>query len=451
MHSEVSRPAPSHGWHGAALNVATRLGGAVLAFGLTIALARTLPAAEFGRVNLVLAWLAVAIVAGGAGMPLSVVRLVAESAARGRDDLARGAMLFALGGALAVSALVALAVRVLLHSGLVALGPGSLAAANAGIALLVPSVLLSVSTAVLQAMHHAVAAEVLNSIVRPVLMVAALALLLHAADGEALGAPEVLWLYFWISLAVLAGLVALALHWQAAPGGSWRPAFALREWAGAGPPMLAALIAFAVWDRMDMLLLGWTGSPADTAVYSVSLRFYQTLQLAMNALAAVVAPRFVACLPALAAGDARPAQRVLHDAARWALFGCGAAWLCFLALEPLLATLFGERYSASHLPLMILATGQLLAALCGPALIAATMAGKVRVALSCLFVGMLANGLINVLAVPVWGATGAALGAAAGTLVASALARPLLRRDLGVDTAPLATLALLAPLARRAS
>lgn len=417
------------------MNIAARLGGAVLAFLLTIILARTMDAAAFAQVSLALAWLGLATVLGCAGMPLVVMRFVGENLAHGRPDLARGVMLYSLGTSLLAAALLAGAGWLAVRAGVPRLTPQTLELAGLGFALVVPNVLLTVVAGILQGLDHALAAETLNSILRSLLMLAGIASLWPGADGPKLDADAVLWLYFWVSVLLLVAGLALAFHFQHRLPAGLRPAsFEPRHWFTTGLGLLTVLLALAAAERIDLIMLGWTGSHDAVAVYAVAQRFAQTVNMALNALAVVLAPRFVACLPQLRHGHRGPAQAVVRIAGRYSLWTCLVAWVGFAVAGPWLTALFGHGYASAYLPLTILVTGQLLAALFGPALIVATLSGHVSLTLGSLAAGIAANAALNWVSVPYWGANGAAGAAAAGTIVAAALAQYLVRQRLGLDT-----------------
>lgn len=419
------------------LNIAARLSGAMLGFLLTVILARSMEPAAFAQVSVALAWLAIATVLGCAGMPLVVMRFIGENIAHARPDLARGVMLYALGASFVVTGLLALVGWVALLAGLPRLAPQALELAELAFALLVPNVLLTVVAAILQGLDHALVAEMLNSMLRALLMLAGIASLWPGPEGPKLDADTVLWLYFWVSAVLLVAGLGLAFHYQrrlAAGTGSRLVSYEPRHWFTAGMGLLTVLVAFAANERIDVIMLGWTGTHDTVAVYAVAQRFAQTVTMAMNALAVVLAPRFVACLPQLRHGHRGPAQAVVRIAGRYTLWTCLAAWACFAVGGPWFTALFGKGYASAYLPLTILVTGQVVAALFGPGLIVATLSGHVSLTLACLAAGIVTNAALNWVSVPHWGANGAAGAAAAGAVVAAAVAQHLVRQRLGLDT-----------------
>lgn len=419
----------------ALLNIAARLCGAALAFVLTVALARSMEPAGFAQISVALAWLAVATVLGCLGMPLAVVRFLGENLAQGRPDRARGALVFSLCASSLAAALLTGVAGVALHAGLGGLTPQALKVADLGLALVLPNVLLTVLAGILQGLNHAVVAETLSSILRSLLMLAGIATLWPGASGPRLAADTVFSLYLWVAVTLLFVAAALAFRVQRRLMPTRETSYQSRLWLDAGFGLLAVLVAMAASERIDLIMLGWNAGPDQVAVYAVAQRFGQTVLLAVNALAAVLAPQFVGCLPLLRAGQAAPAQEVVRTAARWTLWTCLAAWLFFAAFGPWFTVLFGHGYSAAYLPLMILLTGQVLVCLFGPSLMVATLSGHVQITLASVGTGMLLNAFLNWISVPHWGAVGAALATSAGGLVSAAIAQAAMRRRLGIIAA----------------
>ncbi|WP_084652207.1 lipopolysaccharide biosynthesis protein [Ottowia thiooxydans] len=423
------------GWrrHAGLINVAAKLSGAAFAFLLNILLARSMEPTGFAHVSLTLAWLAMATALGSISMPLVVVRFVGESLASDRPDLARGVLIFGFGSALLTSLLLMAAAWVVLQLGWIEPTASSIPLVKIGLALLLPNVLVSVLAGSLQALHHALLAEVLSSMLRTVLMLLGLAALWPAA-GTWLSPAVVMDLYLAVSVLLL--LIASALTYQlqrrAIP--QVAPGYAPRPWAQAAVGVLAVLLVAAANERLDLLLLGWQAPESSVAVYAVAQRFSQTVLMAVNAITTVMAPQFVACLPALRAGNTQQAQEVVARSTRLVVLTCFAALMSFALLGPWLTRLFGAHYAAAYGPLMVLLGGQLLAALCGPAVLLAALSGHSREAILSLCMGMLVNAALNWICVPFGGAWGAATATAIGSVVCAGWANHRMRVRLGLNT-----------------
>lgn len=427
------------------LNVAARLSGAALAFLLTIMLARTMEPSGFAQVSVMLAWLAVATALGGLSMPLVVVRFVGDYVAQGRPDLARGVLVFSAFCALATATIVGAGVWAALHIGWLSLSPAATELAKLGVLLLLPNVMLTLVSGILQALNHPVLAETLGSVLRSLLMLAGLACLWPSPPIALLTPQTVMALYLAVSLLLLvvAGVLVWRLqrrHFKGASAAAYVPA----QWLHVALGLFAVLVTVSISERIDLLMLGWLAPDSEIAVYAAAQRFGQTLLLATTAVSAVLAPQFAACLPSLREGRQAQAQALVRSTARLTLWTCAAAWLAFAATGPWLLMLYGKSYSGAYLPLMILVTGQLAACLFGPAILISTLSGNVRYTLLVLGTGMLLNAGLNWITVPHMGALGAATATAVGTLASSMLAWLFMRRQLGIETSVFAPAVVLA-------
>ncbi|WP_161974716.1 lipopolysaccharide biosynthesis protein [Piscinibacter terrae] len=420
------------------LNVVAKLGGTALSFGVYIALARWMSPEAFAEVVVMLTWLAIATAFGGLSMPLVVVRHVAENLAAGQVGVARGTYRFALAAIVAVSLSLGGLAVVLAALGWLGSTPGRFMSVTITAALLVPSVVLTVQTGLLQALKQVVLAELLTNTVRPILLLIGLGGL-WLATRSPLAASTVLAAYLLTAL-----LLVTALWWKArqALPAAWRitsPEDNRRAAMHTAMGFMLVMIAAALNERVDMLLLGATGRPEDIGAYAVATRFGQAIIVAVNAVSAVMAPHFVEQLQAIKDGRTAAAQDLVSRTARTTLWLCLLALVFFALLGPWLAALFGPHYGHAYLPLVVLAGGQALAALFGPAALACTLAGSPRVAVASLLAGIATNAVLNLVLVPRFGATGAAAATACGTVLAAGLSWLRTRQMLGIDSSVLAS------------
>jgi O-antigen/teichoic acid export membrane protein len=121
--------------------------------------------------------------------------------------------------------------------------------------------------------------------------------------------------------------------------------------------------------------------------------------------------------------------------ARIAALLAGSAALVFVLLGPWLLMLFGPAYREAGPALAVLGLGFVCACLFGPSLLVVTLAGRSRLTTAALLSGVVVNATLVAWLAPLWGATGAALGAAIGTVLPPMLCWWWLRRTLGLDAA----------------
>ena len=424
-----SAPRQSAAW----LNVAAKIGGAAISFLLYIVLARTMTPEAFADVAVILAWLAIASSIACFSAPLVLVRHLPDNLAQGRAGLARGVVQFSFAATATSATAIAGVVAIAVLTGAVAL-PNDLPQSALTAAALLPSTVLLLDLAgLLTGLKRAAVAELLVNVFRPALMIVGLAVLWYA-HRPSLPAPTVLAIYLAASVIMV---VACAVYASSILPGELvraKPVYALREWSRSAVGFMAVAIAATISERIDILMMGIIASSADVAAYAVAVRFAQTVVVAASAVGAVMAPHLVERLEDLRAGRREELQLLVRNTARTALYVSIIALAGFAIIGPLFLKLFGPHYERAYTPLVVLAVGQVLCALTGPAAAVATLSGEPRIAIVALTAGIGVNAALNLLLVPTLGANGAALATASGMVCASLFAWVWTRRHFLLDT-----------------
>jgi len=425
-----ARPHAASAW----LNVAAKLGGTVLSFALYLALARLLDPRGFADVAVALAWIALGSALCSVSLPLALVRFVPEQLSAGRPDLARGAVQYSIGLTVGIGTATAIIAAVLVGTGTVQLRPELVGTALLSAAILVPTVLLLDLAGLLTGLKRALASELLVNVTRPLILLLLLGGLWLESRAP-LGASTVMGAYLAASLVMVPVCVVYCVRALPAEMSRARAAYDVRAWMRIAGGFMAAALASAFYERVDLLVMGWTAPGAEIAAYAVAARFGQTVVVAASAANAVMAPYLVERLPQVQRGHHAEVQPLLRNTARTALYVSLAALAAFALAGPLIVKLFGPAYEHAYVPLVIIASGQVVAACFGPAAGVATLAGAPRIAVTGLLAGAMLNACLNILLVPHWGAVGAAIATASAITCASVVAWAATRRRFaGLDT-----------------
>jgi len=252
--------------------------------------------------------------------------------------------------------------------------------------------------------------------------------------GLPLSAPTVLEIYLGATLLTLAACAAFTAASIPGEMSRARAAYTPRVWIRASFAFLAVMVAAAINERIDLVMMGMVAEPAAVAQYAVAARFAQTVLATVSASAAVMAPRLVERLPQLEAGDRTQTGQLVRATARTMLGVSLLALVGLAAFGPWLLKLFGPHYESAIVPMLVLVAGQAAAASFGPAGSVATFMGHSRLAVASLVAGILTNAGLNLALVPRLGAPGAAIATGCGMIVASVLAWTLVRHRLHLDT-----------------
>ena len=194
-------------------------------------------------------------------------------------------------------------------------------------------------------------------------------------------------------------------------------------------PFGLLLIGFAVYYRVDMVMLEWLRGTREVGLYAAAYRFLD----AAIPLAASVARPFYPRFSGLTGRDMRGSRELLEKTWR-PLLGLIlplAIGICFAA-EPLTLVLFGDEFKDSVAPLQILIWGSLPLVLIMIPTQALMAADRVWPLVGVYGMSACVNIIGNLLLIPRWGASGAATMTIVCEWFNLGLVGIMLRREFGV-------------------
>jgi O-antigen/teichoic acid export membrane protein len=408
----------------------------------SIIAARILGPEAYGRFGLLLWIVSVASIATALGLPITLVRHLAE--ARHREDAAgarglagrsiRLVLLVSVAAAAALSLLAPLGVRAFRDSEFAL--PARLAAAA------VPAVaLVALLRAALAGLDRYAALTRVTAFAAPI----QLALVVLGAMSGLGTAGVVLGFASAQALAVILLLGALrATLPPAGPERGTRPASAgplgpaVRRYAGVA--LAIGLLDAIVWQRSELFFLGRLGEPGELGRYSVAFGFSAMVTaLVPGAFAAVLLPLF---------SEASPGRGSAPDGGEAAgrLFAASLRWLGILALPiaaggaalsaPIVRLVLGDPYAGAAAPLAILLAGAAAGAIGGAGSALLYGAGRHGAILAMSIAGAGLDVALSLLLIPRGGAAGAAI-ASTVTQIAVVFAGVAYVRGTRTSAAPL--------------
>nr|WP_236715080.1 polysaccharide biosynthesis C-terminal domain-containing protein [Nonomuraea pusilla] len=245
--------------------------------------------------------------------------------------------------------------------------------------------------------------------------------------AASVGAPAWLapaWALPYLPLLVLA---AADLRRRVPPGpclpGAWGAL-----WRYTAPRSAAGAVQ-AVFQRLDIVVVGALGGPAQAAAYTAATRFKVVGQLANQGLAQALQARLVR---ALAAGELALARELYQTATLWLVLLTWPVWLGYAALAPWLLRLFGPAYGGATPIALVLSATMMLATACGMVDVVLTAAGHTTASLLNLLAAVTCTLALDLVLIPGHGALGAALGWSAGVVVKNLLPLWQLHRRYGL-------------------
>lgn len=396
----------------------------------TIVLARAMELDAFGTYSWVVASVYLLSVPALLGVDRLLVRDVAVYLGRSAHGLARGLLRRSI--QLVVATCTAICGAVILAA--LTLAPAADAAAAVALTigvLALPALALAwVAQAALMGMHHVVAGQFAELLLRPVLLLAMVLVAVLVADGARIDAPFAAALF--TSGAFVSAAVAFALLWRrmrALPPAA--PAYESRRWLAAALSLVLLSGALFVNSQIGVVLLGVLDQPESAGLYAVAQRGALLVAFPLLALNAALAPTAARLW---ARAEVAQLQRLVTLGARGVLAASAPIAVVFiLGGEPLLGLVFGAAFAAAAPALAILSLGQLVNAATGSVTTLLMMTGNQWRAGVGIAIGLALNLGLSVVLIPTLHAAGAAIAAATGLLVSNLIHVAMARRALGLD------------------
>jgi O-antigen/teichoic acid export membrane protein len=407
----------ARGW---LLNLVGVISSGLFGFIFGIVVARGLGASGAGIFFTAVALFTIAAAAAQFGASTGLIRSIARFRALGELDLIRPALATALLPVLAIG--IVLSAALFLLAGAIAglVFDGSAAeTAERYLRVFAPVLPLAVtSTALLGAtrgfgtMVPFVAIEHLGkAVLRPVLAAAVLAAGFGSlALAFAWAIPQ--------ALGFAAAAAALVLLVRRMPKSEQLAVrsnveIAAEFWRFAAPRGVAGIFQITLlW--LDTILVAALASPHDAGIYKAAISYITQGTFANQAIVFVIGP----LLSALLAQELHERARSIYQTATWWL--SALAWPIYLTLAifaPLCMSVFGPEFVSGDTTLVILAPPMLVAMAAGPINVVLLMAGKSIWNLLNAALALVTNVVLNVVLIPAFGITGAAIAWAATILV----------------------------------
>jgi O-antigen/teichoic acid export membrane protein len=184
-------------------------------------------------------------------------------------------------------------------------------------------------------------------------------------------------------------------------------------WRFTGPRAVANLAQITI-QRIDIVLVAVILGPAEAAIYTAATRFLVVGQFANTALNQSAQPRFAE----LFAVDDRQGANVIYRATTaWLIVLTWPLYLLAVIYGPEILSIFGQSYQAGHMVMIILGLTMLVAAACGQVDMVLITTGRSSWSLANGLTALVVNVGLDLLLIPRYGITGAAIGWAAAIIV----------------------------------
>jgi O-antigen/teichoic acid export membrane protein len=179
----------------------------------------------------------------------------------------------------------------------------------------------------------------------------------------------------------------------------------------------------------DVMIINAVMTPRDVAIYFAVVKTTSLIEFVYFAVTAAVAHKFSKYY---AAGRTEDLRRFLKDTINWTFWPSLAGAIFILGAGVPLLWLFGPEFTAGYPLMFLLVIGLLARASTGPVEALMNMAGRQNICATVLFTATMFNVGLNLVLIPRYGLTGAAIATAVSLTMVSAILFVMARRKLGV-------------------
>jgi O-antigen/teichoic acid export membrane protein len=188
----------------------------------------------------------------------------------------------------------------------------------------------------------------------------------------------------------------------------------VKRWWRFAVPWVLIVFATDFFFDIDLLLLSGHMDKAELAIFGVCTRLYSLVSFGVAAVYAVTVPDI---FEAEALADREGFNRRVGDANLVASGLSVALFLGTIVAGPIALMLFGPEFLAGAVPLAILCLALVVRSIFGPASMVLSINDRPYASLPSIALGMATLFVGNLVLVPIWGLTGAALAALIGITV----------------------------------
>lgn len=405
------------------------LAGYLIAFVVT----KKYGADTFGLFELGLTFLTIFSVLGRMGLDGALVRFIPEHQANENFSTLRAAYRFALSAALPLSVLLGVSLFFLADFFEGWFKIDDLAGALRIVAFIIPfSTWMGLNAEAFRGMKDMVSYSIYQR--GTVLLIAILAI--FAIDFYLPGDAAVTILSYGVGVALLAVIAGIytpikvrRLGEDHSPSLPFTPSSMLTV----ALPMLLSTSMFMVMNWTDTLMIGYYLDSREVGIYRIAFKIAALITFAQFAINSIAAPMFSSFK---AKNDLKGLRRMVRNIGYLNLLISGPAFLFIMIFPEFLLELFGTEFSEGVLPLVILAIGTVINALCGPVMYLLNMTGKERSARNIIIIASVINIALNYYLIPQYGLLGAAYATSISTVIWNALAVIKIKREYGFISIP---------------
>lgn len=377
--------------------------GVALAYLVQVFLARWMGKTEYGIYEYVITWSLLLAVPASLGLPRAVVRFINEYRVKQEWGLLRGLVLgswqLTVGMGLSLGLLGTGLIFLVNHYHQFSYAPVLLI----GIWLVPLQGLVLLQEDMARGAENIVLAYTPTKVIWPILVLVGGFFLWHRHILNSISMTEVALGTLSVAIAFQAGLVWFKFHGEIVPTA---PIYTPRAWLKVSLPLLLYRAFRELLVQTDILMLGSFVGAAAVGIYSPASKTALWVSFVLQTINIVVAPAFAILHTQ---GGREELQKVISTVTVWIFWSSIAVGLTLTVFAKPILAIFGPEFTEAHWALKILIVGQLVNALSGSVGNLLSMTGYQNQLMLVSGCTALINLVLNAIAIPIWGAVGAAL------------------------------------------
>ncbi|MEC4894913.1 MAG: flippase [Oscillatoria sp. PMC 1051.18] len=402
--------------------------GLVLTYSVQVILARWMGRTEYGIYEYTVAWSLLLAIPAGLGLPRTVLRLISEY--RVRKDWG------SLRGIVRGSWLLTLVAGFLLCLGVA----GTIWSINyyhsfiyampmlVGLGLIPLQALVQLQLETARALEDVPLAYAPSQIVWPILVICGGFFLLqtnHHLNSLIMIAVATVMLF--VVVAFQLWFLREKLNRKIEPA---TPVYAYREWLAIALVLVLQQAFYIILNQTDIIMVGSLVGPGATGIYNAAVKTAMWVSFILQIVNIVAAPAFATLYTQ---GKLQELQKVVSTVTVWIFWPSLAIAACLLLLTKPILSLFGSDFLVASLPLKVLVLGQVVNAICGSVGSLTVMTGHQNKSVKIFGVSALINLVLNAIAIPRFGAVGAAMTTSFTMVVWNIWLSILVVREIGIN------------------
>ncbi|NEP31981.1 flippase [Moorena sp. SIO3B2] len=395
----------------AGIALVIQFAGVAVTYLVQVCLARWMGKTDYGIYQYVISWSILLAIPAGFGLPRTVLRFVSEYRVKQEWGLLwgilRSSWLISILNSILVSFLAAGVILLLNYYHHFTYATPLLI----GIGLVPLQSLINLQLATARAAKDITLAYAPSKIIRPVLLLCGGFVVFeksHSLTG--ISALEIAEIAFLVTILLQLGflLPKLKKEFEAS-----QPVYAIREWLGVSFILLLQFSFFMIISQTDKIMVGSILGPEQAGMYAAAVKTAKWVSFVLTIINMVAAPSFTTLY---AKGDLEGLQKVVSTVAMWIFWPSVAMSLFLMVFSQPVLGIFGSDFMAASWQLKILVLGNLVSAGCGSVGYLMVMTGHQKKSVKVFGCAAVLNIVLNAIAIPRFGAVGAAI-ATALTLV----------------------------------